>query len=439
MSTNPGIGSAPAPAQAAPAAPSPGRLVNVARRYAENRVALAALAVLVAIFVGSFGAPLIAPQNPYDLNAIDINDARLPPGSVKLSPPARSGARITLTPTPEGGVAVSVAAVVRDDYVDIDALVIAAGPAPAPDGRRAYRLDISGAAGGLLDPFRSGQISGLPRGAELTAGEAPRFGGNWRLRPADFADLAVVLPESDDPVTFRLDVSGGTPEPLMTYWLGTDDQGRDMLSAILYGLRISMIVAISSVVIALVIGTSAGIYAAYRGGTVGTLIMRLVDLQMSFPAILVALILLAILGPGVGNVLLALVIVQWALYARIARSVALAEQSREYVEAARSLGFGTPRILFVHILPNCTPSLIVIATLEVAGAIALEATLSFLGLGLPVTEPSLGLLVANGFQYLLAGYPWISILPGVAILVAVLAINLVGDELRDILNPRLGQ
>ncbi|MCC6007817.1 MAG: ABC transporter permease [Rhodobacteraceae bacterium] len=413
--------------------------MNVARRYAENRVALAALVVLLAIFVGAFGAPLIAPQNPYDLNAIDINDARLPPGSVKLSPPARAGARITLTPTDQGGVALAVDAVPRDDYVGIDALVIRASVAPAAEGLRAYRLEIDGADGGPLDPLRSGQISGLPRGGVLTAGEAPRFGGTWRLRPADFADLSVVVPEGDSPVTLRLDISGGMPEPLMTYWLGSDDQGRDMLSAILYGLRISMIVAISSVVIAMVIGTSAGIYAAYRGGTVGTLIMRLVDLQMSFPTILVALILLAVLGPGVGNVLLALVIVQWALYARIARSVALAEQSKEYVEAARSLGFGTPRILFVHILPNCTPSLIVIGTLEVAGAIAIEATLSFLGLGLPITEPSLGLLVANGFQYLLAGYPWISILPGVAILVAVLAINLVGDELRDILNPRLGQ
>ena len=163
------------------------------------------------------------------------------------------------------------------------------------------------------------------------------------------------------------------------------------------------------------------------------------DLQISFPTILVALILLALIGSGVGNVILALVIVQWALYARIARGAALAELGKEYVESARSLGFGDARILLVHILPNCTPTLIVIATLEVAHAISLEATLSFLGLGLPVTEPSLGLLVANGFNYLMSGYPWISILPGLALLIAVLAINLVGDELRDILNPRLAR
>ena len=225
----------------------------------------------------------------------------------------------------------------------------------------------------------------------------------------------------------------------MTFWLGADDQGRDMLSAIFYGLRISMAVAGASVVIALGIGTFLGIYAAYRGGRIDALIMRVVDLQMSFPTILVALILLSILGPGLLNVMLALVIVQWALYARVARSVALAEQGREYVEAARSLGLSTPRILLRHVLPNCTPSLIVIATLEVGHAIALEATLSFLGLGLPITEPSLGLLVSNGFQYLLSGYPWISVLPGIAILYAVLSINLVGDQLRDILNPRLLQ
>ena len=165
--------------------------------------------------------------------------------------------------------------------------------------------------------------------------------------------------------------------------------------------------------------------------------MRVVDLQLSFPTILVALILLAILGKGIFNVVLALVIVQWALYARTARGVALAERRKEYVESAACLGLGPARIIVFHILPNCMPSLIVIATLEVAHAISLEATLSFLGLGLPVTQPSLGLLISNGFDYLLSGYPWISVFPGVALLITVVAINLVGDELRDILNPRL--
>ena len=232
-------------------------------------------------------------------------------------------------------------------------------------------------------------------------------------------------------------MNGGNQKKLMTYWLGTDDQGRDMLSGIFYGLRISLSVALSSVVIALTIGTILGLCAAYYGGRTDTIIMRLVDLQLSFPTILIALILLAILGKGVFNVMLALVIVQWALYARTARGVALTERRKEYVESAQCLGLSTPRVILAHILPNCLPSLIVIATLEVAGAISLEATLSFLGLGLPITKPSLGLLISNGFDYLLSGYPWISILPGIALLITVFAINLVGDRLRDILNPRL--
>ena len=294
-------------------------------------------------------------------------------------------------------------------------------------------------AGGRLDPFVSARISGLPRTAALSAGERPRFGDIWTLGAADLQGLRLSLPAEVQSVNLRLELTGGIERPLLRYWLGTDDQGRDLLSAIIMGLRISMVVAIISVLIALSLGTILGLIAAYRGGRTDALIMRLVDLQVSFPTILVALILLALIGSGIGNVILALVIVQWALYARIARSAALTELGKEYVESARSLGFSGIRILLVHILPNCTPSLIVIATLEVAGAVSLEATLSFLGLGLPVTEPSLGLLVANGFNYLMSGYPWISVLPGLALLIAVLAINLVGDELRDILNPRLAR
>jgi len=151
----------------------------------------------------------------------------------------------------------------------------------------------------------------------------------------------------------------------------------------------------------------------------------------------VALVLLAVLGQGVDKVLLALVIVQWAYFARTARGSALVEKGREYLEAARCLGFSSTRILFKHLLPNCMPPLIVIATIQVAEAIALEATLSFLGLGVPVTEPSLGMLIANGFNFLLSGYYWISVFPGVLLAVAIVAINLVGDQLRDVLNPRL--
>jgi peptide/nickel transport system permease protein len=277
--------------------------------FAANKVALAALMVIVLITLLALTASLIAPQNPYDLAQLDIMDGRLPPGSLSA------------------------------------------------DG--------------------------------------------------------------------------------LKFWLGTDDQGRDMLSGILYGLRISLAVGAGSAFVAGVIGTSLGLTAAYVGGRVEAAIMRLVDLQLSFPAILVALMILAFLGKGVVNVMLALVIVEWASYARTARSAALSERAREYIEAAECLALPRWRVVFRHLLPNCLPPLIVIGTIQVARAIALEATLSFLGLGVPITEPSLGLLIANGYQYMLSGKYWISFYPGIALLITIMAINLVGDQLRDVLNPRL--
>jgi peptide/nickel transport system permease protein len=221
------------------------------------------------------------------------------------------------------------------------------------------------------------------------------------------------------------------------FWLGTDDQGRDMLSAILYGLRISLTVGAISTAIALAIGLAVGLVAAYFGGKTEALIMRIADIQLSFPAILIALILLAVLGQGVFKIVAALVTVQWAYYARCVRSAALVERRKEYIEAARCLALSPARIVFGHLLPNCLPPLLVVATVQVAAAIALEATLSFLGLGLPITEPSLGLLIANGYQYLLSGKYWISFFPGVALLLTIVSINLVADQLRDVLNPRL--
>jgi peptide/nickel transport system permease protein len=225
----------------------------------------------------------------------------------------------------------------------------------------------------------------------------------------------------------------------MTYVLGTDGQGRDMLSAILYGLRVSLYVGVVSGVIALTLGALTGVLAAYAGGRIEQFVMRVVDIQLGFPAILVALILLAVLGKGVDKIIIALVCVQWAYYARTARSAALVERSKEYMEAARGLGLSATRIVLRHLLPNALPPLIVVGTVQVAHAIALEATLSFLGLGLPTTEPSLGLLIANGYEYLMSGKYWISFYPGVALLVTILAINLVGDQLRDVLNPRLAK
>jgi peptide/nickel transport system permease protein len=223
----------------------------------------------------------------------------------------------------------------------------------------------------------------------------------------------------------------------MLYLLGTDDQGRDMLSAILYGLRLSLYVSVVATAVALALGTTVGIVAAYFGGRIDSLLMRLVDIQLSFPAILIALILLAILGKGVDKVVVALVSVQWAYYARTIRGSALAERRREYIEAAQCLALPQWRIIFRHLLPNAFAPLIVVATVQVAHAIALEATLSFLGVGVPITEPSLGLLIANGYGYMLSGDYWISFYPGVALLLAIVAINLVGDRLRDVMNPRL--
>ena len=210
-----------------------------------------------------------------------------------------------------------------------------------------------------------------------------------------------------------------------------------MLSAIFYGLRISLGVGIVATVLALAIGLALGLVAAYVGGRVETLIMRVVDIQLSFPAILIALILIAVLGQGTGKVIAALVTVQWAYYARTVRGAALVEKRKEYIEAAHCLALSPARIVFRHLLPNCLPPMIVVATVQVAAAIALEATLSFLGLGLPITEPSLGLLIANGYQYLLSGKYWISFFPGIALLCTIVSINLVADQLRDVLNPRL--
>ena len=220
------------------------------------------------------------------------------------------------------------------------------------------------------------------------------------------------------------------------YLLGSDDQGRDLVSAILYGLRLSIFVGITATAIALAIGASVGVIAAYFGGWTDAGLMRLADIQLSFPAILIALILVTILGKGVDKVVIALVCVQWAYYARTIRSSALVERRREYIDAARGLALSQSRIILRHLLPNAFPPLIVVATVQVAHAIALEATLSFLGVGVPITEPSLRVLIANGYGYMLSGNYWIAFYPGLALLLVILAINLVGDQLHHVMNPR---
>lgn len=240
----------------------------------------------------------------------------------------------------------------------------------------------------------------------------------------------------------QLNVADGLLPPGSTgveghyYLLGTDDQGRDILSGIFYGLRISLAVGILSALVAMTIGTAAGLFAAYWGGVPDLLLMRLVDLQLSVPAIFVALALVATLGAGLDKIIIALIVVQWAYYARTARSSALVERSKDYANAARGLRFGSFHVVVRELLPNCLSPLIVVGSAEVASAIRLEATLSFLGLGLPVTEPSLGLLIANGYHFMLSGSHWISIYPGLALLVIVASLNKLGDYLRDALDPQ---
>jgi peptide/nickel transport system permease protein len=226
--------------------------------------------------------------------------------------------------------------------------------------------------------------------------------------------------------------TGGYP-----HLLGTDPQGRDLLSAIFHGLRISIQIGLAAGAVALTIGAGLGILAAYVGGRIEAVIMRIVDLQLSFPAILLALVLVALLGQGKAQLIGALVAAQYAYFARTAYGAATSERRKDYIEAALATPLPARRVVLRHLLPNCMPPLIVVATVQIANSISLEATLSFLGLGLPVTEPSLGMLIANGFPYMMSGRTWISVYPGVALIILIVAINIVGDQIRDQLNPRL--
>jgi peptide/nickel transport system permease protein len=220
------------------------------------------------------------------------------------------------------------------------------------------------------------------------------------------------------------------------YLLGTDGLGRDMASTILYGLRISLVVAVTSTAIAALIGVTAGVSAAYFGKWADSIIMRIVDLQLSLPTILVALIAIVTLGPGTDRIILAIFIVQWAVYARIVRGVALSETGKPYLDATRLLRLPSMRTIFRHLLPNCIAPAITLIPIELGSAVALEATLSFLGLGVPIDKPSLGSTVASGFQYLFTGQYWISLFPGLALFGLIASINFVGEDTRRHLDPR---
>ena len=231
------------------------------------------------------------------------------------------------------------------------------------------------------------------------------------------------------------------------FLLGTDNQGRDILSTMLYGSRVSLTIGLFAVGLQLVLGIVIGLFAGYAGGRIDNLLMRFADVQLSFSTMMVAIIVSAIFQAALGGefysqyaILMLVVIIgisEWPQYARTIRASVLAEKKKEYVEAARVMGFRAPRIMFRHILPNCLSPILVISTVQVANAIMSEAALSFLGLGMPVDKPSLGSLISIGFNYMFSGSWWITAFPGICLVVLVLVINLLGDWLRDVFNPKI--
>lgn len=231
------------------------------------------------------------------------------------------------------------------------------------------------------------------------------------------------------------------------YWFGTDDQGRDLWSAILYGTRLSLLIGLCAVAVQAFLGISIGLLAGYVGGRVDSLLMRLADIQLSFSTLMVAIIFLAVTQAMFGSetfnryavfFLIAVIgIAEWPQYARTVRASVLAEKKKEYVDAARVMGFGPVRIMLRHILPNTLSPIFVISTVQIANAIISEASLSFLGLGMPPSQPSLGSLISSGFDYIFSGSWWITTIPGIVLVVLVLVVNLLGDWMRDVLNPKL--
>jgi peptide/nickel transport system permease protein len=262
---------------------------------------------------------------------------------------------------------------------------------------------------------------------------------NW-VAPHNPFDLATLdLSDARLPPAW---IEGGSTK----FLLGTDDQGRDILSALIYGSRISLSVGLASVILSVAIGVSLGLLAGFRGGWLDALLMRLCDVMLSFPAILVALLIAGVgraLFPNAheslafGVLILSITLTGWVQYARTVRGSTLVERNKEYVQAARVTGVAPLRIMRLHVLPNVLGPVLVLATIQVATAIITEATLSFLGVGVPPTSPSLGTLIRVGNDYLFSGEWWITIFPGLMLVIIALSVNLLGDWLRDALNPRL--
>ncbi|WP_027369734.1 ABC transporter permease [Desulfovermiculus halophilus] len=256
--------------------------------------------------------------------------------------------------------------------------------------------------------------------------------------PYDPANIDIMASETP-PVW----MDGGTSE----YIMGTDAQGRDLLSTMIYGMRISITIGIFAVLLQAFLGIVIGLLAGYFGGRLDSFFMRMADVQLSFSYLMVAIFISAVLQAAIGVgrfgeiavpfLIIVIGLAQWPQYARTVRASVLAEKKKEYVEAARVAGFNAGRIMWRHILPNCMSPILVLSTIQVANAVMSEAALSFLGLGMPVTRPSLGSLINSGFEYIFSGSWWITAFPGILLVILVLAVNLLGDFLRDVLNPKL--
>lgn len=291
----------------------------------------------------------------------------------------------------------------------------------------------------LLWSFRHSPVAIVAAAVALTIIVAAVL-APW-IAPHDPFDLASLsLLDASNPPAW---IEGGN----WGYPLGTDNQGRDVLSAILYGARLSLLVGVSSVILAVLLGVTLGLVAGWRGGVTETIIMRIADVQLSFPAILIALLIDGVArnvlprevqGEIAMYVLIgAIALSAWVQYARTVRGSTLVERNKEYIQAARVIGVPPVKIVLGHLLPNVLGPVLVIATINLALAVLTEATLSFLGVGLPPTQPSLGTLIRVGNDYLLSGDWWISIFPGLVLALLILSVNLLGDWLRDALNPKL--